>query len=433
MLDIVQVRPGSLAERLGLEPGDTVLSVNGEKVNDLIDFKFLTAEEVIILAVKKRSGSTVCLKLLKTPDADPGLEFPLFPIKRCRNRCIFCFVDQMPPGCRKSLYVKDDDFRASFLYGNYITLCSLTDSDRGRIFRQRLSPLYISVHTTDPDLRSRMLGNQNAPDIMAELRRLAAGGIRIHAQIVLCPGINDGKRLTKTLEDLAGLAPAVSSIAVVPVGLTSHRKGLSPLKPFTRAQARAVLKTVAALGKSYKRKFGTRLVFAADEFFIKAGEPVPPAVFYEDFPQIENGVGMVADFMRKASSTRLPSRIAPLQATLVTGASFGPTLKSLLRRFGTIEGLTVRPVIVPNRFFGPSVTVAGLLTGGDILSALRGKKLGDLVVIPSNALKEDEDVFLDGMSLAELQKALIVPVQRADTLVEVLDAVRSKTSEGEKP
>ena len=227
-------------------------------------------------------------------DDSLGLVFASLRITRCRNKCIFCFVDQMPPGCRKTLYVKDDDYRASFLYGNFITLGALSESDWERIFRLRLSPLYISVHTTDPALRAVMLRNKRSVDIMEGLRRLAAGGIKIHAQIVLCPGINDGDHLKRTITDLAGLFPAVSSVAAVPVGLTTHRKGLFPLRTFTRGEARSVLELIGRFEEGFKRRFGTRFVFASDEFYIKADAQIPPPSFYEDFPQIENGVGMVS-------------------------------------------------------------------------------------------------------------------------------------------
>jgi putative radical SAM enzyme (TIGR03279 family) len=255
---------------------------------------------------------------------------------------------------------------------------------------------------------------------MSSLKRLAAGGIRMHTQIVLSPGINDGPHLLKTVEDLAGLFPAVSSIAVVPVGLTAFRKGLFPLKPFTKREARIVIEDIKPLGARYKKQFGMRLVFASDEFYVKAGEPVPPASFYEDFPQRENGVGMVAEFLREVSRTRLPSKLAPVRVTLVTGVSFSGILRKIAGRLNKIEGVSLQQITVRNRFFGPSVTVAGLLTGGDILQALRGKKLGDMVLIPENALKDEDDVFLDGMHLDQLKEMLMVDIHRAGTFNEVL-------------
>ncbi|MEK6698322.1 MAG: DUF512 domain-containing protein [Nitrospirota bacterium] len=430
MLEIARVLPGSAAARLGLASGDALISVNGEEINDCIDYAFTIADEHPSLVVKKKGGSLVETAVPKEPDDDLGLEFAPLRVRRCRNRCVFCFVDQMPKGCRRSLYVKDDDFRASFLFGNYITLGALTEDDWDRIFSRRLSPLYVSVHATDPSLRSFILGNRKAPDIMAGLKRLAAGGIRMHTQIVTCPGINDGPHLARTVEDLAGLFPAVASIAVVPVGLTAHRKGLFPLKAFTSRGAKALLESVEGLGAKYKKKFGARLVFASDEFYIKAGEPTPPASFYEDFPQIENGVGMVAEFLGDARRTKLPARIASRTVTIVTGVSFGAILKGVLQRLNRVKGVSIRLVTVKNRFFGPSVTVAGLLTGQDILKALRGRNPGALVVVPAHAVKEDEDVFLDNMTLAHLERALGAPVRTAGTLRELVAALRGEEDRG---
>ena len=428
MLEIAHILPGSAAEELGLKAGDVLDSVNGKEVHDVIDYRFLVADERVILAFHTKDGTARRLIIGKDSDDNLGLVFPPFNITRCRNRCIFCFVDQMPPGTRKSLHIKDDDFRASFLHGNYITLGALSEHDWERIFQERLSPLYISVHTTDHALRTFILGNKKAPDILASMNRLAAGGIMMHTQIVLCPGINDGDHLQKTLDDLSGLFPAVASIAVVPVGLTSFRKKLFPLRSFTRSEARAVIELVTRLGSRFKRNLGTRLVFASDEFFIKAGEPFPPLSFYEDLPQKENGVGMVSEFLRDASRTRIPKKAAPIQVTLVTGVSFGKILKHSLERLKTVDGPRIRLVTAQNHFFGSSVTVAGLLTGQDILRALKGRRLGDLVVIPSGALKEDEDLFLDNMRLEQLEQALSVKVRKADTFSELVAILRGEGS-----
>lgn len=426
MLEIVNVLPGSTAARLGLQRGDSIVSINGEDINDVIDFQFSAADERLRLVVQKQDGRKKKLTVDKEPDDNLGLDLSPLRIRRCHNKCIFCFVDQMPAGCRKSLYVKDDDFRASFLYGNYITLGSLSEADWARIFRQRLSPLYISVHSTEPDLRAFILNNKKTTDIMSRLKRLAAGGIRMHTQIVLSPGINDRSHLLRTVEDLAGLFPAVSSIAVVPVGLTAFRKGLFPLKSYTRLEARSVIKDIEPLGERYKKRFGTRLVFASDEFYIKAGEPVPPASFYEDFPQRENGVGMIAEFLRDVSRTRLPAKLAPVRVTLVTGVSFSSILKKIADKLNKIEGVSLKQITVKNRFFGPTVTVTGLLTGGDILHALRGKELGDMVLIPENALKDEDDIFLDGMRLDQLKEELMPNIHKAGTFNEMLAWLGSK-------
>jgi len=426
LLEIARVAPGSIADGLGLQPGDRIISINGEAIGDVIDYRFSVADERISLTVKKQSGALKTFRIRKSADDDLGIELPPLTIKRCRNHCIFCFVDQMPSACRRSLYVKDDDFRASFLYGNYITLGTLSEQDLERIFKQRLSPLYISVHTTEPELRSFMLGNRKAPDIMALMKRLAAGGIRMHTQIVTCPGVNDGRHLAKTIEDVAQLFPAVMSIAAVPVGVTAYRAGLYPVKVFTRNGARAVLKTIDTFSARYRRKFGTRLVFASDEFYIKAGAPFPSAASYEEFPQLENGVGMVAEFLREAARTRVPVSVPRQKVTIVTGASFGTLLKTALERLQGVKGLTLRRVVVKNRFFGPSVTVTGLLSGGDIVRALKGKQLGDLVLIPANSLKDDEHIFLDNMGLDRMERLLGVPVRMVTGFRNLVDILRGK-------
>lgn len=429
MVEIENILPGSSAAGLGLKRGDVLVSINNKDVDDCIGYRFLVADERIKLVVRRQNGTTKTFTIDKDPDDNLGIECAPFRMKRCRNRCIFCFVDQMPANCRKSLYIKDDDYRASFLYGNYITLGALSEPDWERIFNQRLSPLYISVHTTDPALRSFMLGNKKVPDIMESMKRLAAGGIRMHAQIVLCPGINDGLHLQKTLNDLAGLFPAIMSIAVVPVGLTAFRKKAFALRTFTRQEARVVVTSVTEFGARFKKQFGTRLAYPSDEFYIKAGVPIPSPSFYEDFPQIENGVGMVADFLREVSRTKLPKKIAPIKATVISGVSFSTILKSILERLRSLEGVRIRHVTVVNKFFGPSVTVTGLLTGRDILSALQGKRLGDLVLVPAVALKNDEDVFLDNMSLAELSCALSVKVVKVESYQQMIAVLRSEGSQ----
>lgn len=406
MIKVVSVYKNGYAARLGIEAGDTILAVNRSEVRDIIDFIFSTEDERYTLKFSKQSGEVRRVSVRRPPGVPIGLELEPLRIRRCRNRCIFCFVDQMPAGLRPTLYIKDDDFRASFLYGNFVTLCNLTDEDKKRITSQRLSPLYVSVHSTDPKLRSFILGNPSPPDIMDELRGLARAKIAIHAQIVLCPGINDGVHLERTIQDLSGLFPAVASIAVVPVGLTAHRKGLFHLTPVDAEAAAIVLDQVERLGRYFMKEYGTRLVFASDEFYIKAGRRIPSASYYEGFPQIENGVGMVSLFLQKASKVRLPSSVSAVAVTVVTGVSFGPILKNRIERLRRVKGLDIEQVAVENKFFGEMVTVAGLLTGKDIIDALKGRRLGDVVVIPAACLKEDDGVLLDGMMLADLEEGL---------------------------
>ncbi len=430
MLEILTVLPESIAAQSGFKPGDRIVSINGEDVCDDIDYKFFVADEHIIVKLRTKQGRLRTYAIDKAPDDTLGIEFAPINIKRCRNKCIFCFVDQMPAGCRKSLYIKDDDFRASFLHGNYITLGSLSEADWARIFKQRLSPLYISVHTTDPLLRSFILGNSKAPDIMASMRRLAAGGIRMHTQIVLCPGVNDGHYLERTLDDLSGLFPAVASVAVVPVGITSHRNDLFPLGKFSRREARAVLDMTVQFGKACKKQFGSRFVYASDEFYIQAGEVFPSASFYEDFPQIENGVGMVSTFLREVSRTRVPARVQPVKITIATGVSFSKVLKDIMPRLRKVRGAEINLVTVKNVFFGPLVTVAGLLTGSDLVKALQNRPLGDRLLIPATMLKEEEDVFLDDMTLSQLEERLNIAITPVAGFRKLMNAIRGNGRAG---
>lgn len=421
MLEISRVLPGSTADRHGLKRGDLLVSVNGNVVNDSIDFLFHASEERLSLVVTGQNGVYRKLRIVKDPDDTLGVEFPPLTIRRCRNKCIFCFVDQMPPGCRRSLYVKDDDYRASFLYGNYITLGNLNEEDWERIFTQRLSPLYISVHATEPALRTSLMRNKNAPDIMASMKRLAAGGIRMHTQIVLSPGINDGGHLLKTIDDIAGLFPAVLSIAVVPVGITGHRDGLFPLRPFKPSEAIQIVEAVQSIARRFKKKLGTRVVYPSDEFYIKARSPFPPLSSYEDLPQIENGVGMVASFLHEAKQTRIPRRGRPITITAVTGVSFSPILKDVLKRLKGTAGVSVKVVTARNTLFGPPVTVSGLLSGRDILAAVKGKRLGSFLLIPSNTLNEDENIFLDNMKIADVEAVVGIPVYPVSTFGDVVN------------
>ncbi len=410
MIAVFSVVPGSLGDRGGINPGDRIESVNGIAVRDVIDYQFLTAEETLELGIISKRGSRKRLQIAKKIDESLGIVFPPIPVRRCRNRCIFCFVDQMPTGCRKSLYVKDDDYRASFLFGNYITLGNLLEEDWDRIFSQRLSPLYLSVHTTDPDLRRFMLGNPKAPDIMTAIQRLADRGIRIHTQIVVCPSVNDGSHLLKSVKDLALFYPSVQSIAAVPVGLTEHRSGLFPLRKFRLAEARRIVKDLEKLGNAFRNKLGTRLVYPSDEFYLAAGRPVPQSVFYEDFPQIENGVGMIADFLHDARKVRFQKRVPRTKITIVTGRSFAPVLKKTLDRI-SVTGLTLKVIAAKNYFFGSTVTVSGLLTGADIIQSIRGKKLGDALIIPASCVRDEDGLFLDDQSFADIQRAANVPVR----------------------
>lgn len=409
---IARVAEGGPAHRAGIRKGDALLAVNGHEINDVIDYMFHN-DAPELNAAFLRDGRRLRRKLKLGGSEGPGMELGHFRTKTCRNKCIFCFVMQLPKGLRRPLYVKDEDYRMSFLYGNYVTLTNLSAEDRERIARQRLSPLYISVHSTDDELRRKMLGNPNAPGIMEELHFFAENQIRMHIQIVLCPGINDGKALRNTLNDLKGLYPYVSSVAVVPVGLTAHRK--IPLRPVGRADAERALDAIEAYARVLKKQHGEPLVYGSDELYIKAGRPFPPLSHYGDLPQIENGVGMVPLFLSEAKkifkSIPHPRKLIPLSEPVkryltFTGASFYPYLAEFLMGLGK-KGLSITPVKVENDFFGHSVTVTGLLTGGDVIKTLSGKTKGfDMLLIPDCVLREGGEVFLDDVSVKEIESAL---------------------------
>ncbi len=413
---VLRVRPGSVAAGAGLRAGDRLVRVNGHALRDLIDFHLQAAEPRLRLDVE-REGRTVALVLDRVPGRDLGIECePPRPgeISTCANQCVFCFIHQLPKGLRRSLYVKDDDYRLSFLHGNYITLTDLPEGEIQRILDQRLSPLYISVHATDPDLRRFLLGNPRTirGDLLERMGRLARGGIRMHAQIVLCPGLNDGPHLERTVRDLAALHPGVATVAVVPVGLTRHRQGLFPLRPVTAVEARAALAAIHAWQAEFRERLGTRLVFAADELYLQAGVPIPPAAAYEGYPVVEDGVGLVRrfedEFLRIARGQPRPPS-GPRRVTVVTGELFAPVLRRLLETL-EVPQLGVDVVPVPNEFFGRSISVAGLLTGQDIARTLTGRVLGERVLVPDVALRETGGVFLDDLTPADLARHLGVPV-----------------------
>jgi putative radical SAM enzyme (TIGR03279 family) len=404
---IASVERGGIADCIGLLPGDEIPAINGHELHDSIDYRFCASDEFISLTVRRGTTDTT-YEIEKDPDDLLGVEFTdeLFDgIRTCGARCVFCFVEQLPKGMRKSLYLKDDDYRLSFLHGNYVTLANVTDSDLQRIAAQRLSPLYISVHTSDDSLRRQMLG-RDAPSILNQIDILAEARITMHTQIVLCPGINDGSYLIDTIRKLSARYPFVQSIAVVPVGLTSHRDGKKHIRQVDEDNARRVLRIVGIEQKRLLGENGSRTVWAADEFYLKAGKPVPVSSIYEGYPQLGNGVGVVRRFVDSGRWARAVLRKefrGSLRGTLVTGTLAAPILARWASSLD-IPGLRLDVVAVTNWLLGDSVTVAGLMAGRDVIDQLKGKELGDVVFVPDIALRDG--VFLDDVTHEDVAKAL---------------------------
>jgi putative radical SAM enzyme (TIGR03279 family) len=409
-MKIKSVVAGSIASVHDISVDDQILEINGHSLEDIVDYRFLSADHLLRLKLKSKAGRLKLVSVKKAPDEDLGLEFHPMRYKSCRNNCIFCFVHQLPKGLRRALYFKDEDFRLSFLHGNFITLTNTLDNDIQRIVGQRLSPLYISVHATDGGLRQKILGNPNIPEIMPLVKRLAEARIQMHTQIVVCPGINDGRYLEKSVEDLSALYPHVKSLAVVPVGLTKFREKLPEIKPVGVASSRKIVQLVDNRQRHFRRKLGCGFVYAADELFIKAGLEIPGARYYDEFDQAENGVGMMRKFLDtfKSKRKRLPRGLKrKLSLAMVTGVSaFGLMEQIVQEHFSSIRGLKVRVVPVKNDFFGRSVTVGGLLAGADVISALRQKKnIGDVILLPPNCVNED-GLFLDDLAPRDIERAL---------------------------
>lgn len=411
---LTAVAPGSAAERAGLKAGDLLLAVDGTPLSDAIDLVYATAEPRFTLTVQGPRGRLRRVTLERPSGVAWGGAVAPPPVKHCGNRCVFCFVDQMPSGLRPSLYVKDEDYRHSFLYGNYIALSNCTDADLERILRLRLSPLYISVHATDPEVRARLLGRKRPQPILPWLRRLGQGGIQLHTQIVLCPGWNDGAVLRRTIEDLAGMGPAVRSIAVVPVGLTRHRRGLTRLRPITLPWARQVLRQVQAWQERFWAERKTRLVWPTDEWYLRTRTPIPMAATYEGFPQLENGVGIVRNFLDDMTCAlrHRPQKVEPRRLWLATGQLAAATVRQALRPLNRVRGLTLKVLGIPNRLFGASVGVTGLLSGQDLLAALAPRvHPGDGVLLSGEPLRHASTRFLDDLTVPALSRKLGVPVK----------------------
>lgn len=418
MTAVKSVDPGSPAHRAGVRPGETLTHINGHPVVDVLDYKFYSYDPRLELTLKSPEGTVRTLRLRKGEGDDLGLEFETYLMDKarsCANRCVFCFVDQMPPGMRKSLYFKDDDARLSFLLGNYLTLTNLSPREVQRIIDLRISPINVSVHTTNRRLREEMLQNPRSGKGIDIMERFAQHHITMNCQIVSCPGINDGPELDKTLADLSAMYPEVNSVSVVPVGVTKYREGLYPLKIYTRDTAAALVDQVEAFAARHLEECGTRLVWCSDEFYLLAGRDLPPEDYFEDFTQLDNGVGMLTLLSREFGRALDLMEQSELERThpfsIATGVSAAPFLAKLVgqaqEKCGTIAG-QVYPIV--NHFFGETITVAGLVTGRDLIDQLRGKKLGERLLIPASMLRSGENVFLDDVTTADVERALGVPV-----------------------
>ncbi len=420
MVKITDVTRGSRAERQGILAGDILIAINNNEIRDVLDYRFYLTEEKVNLLLS-RDGKEYEISIKKGEYDDIGLEFetPLMDEKHsCKNKCIFCFIDQNPEGLRESLYFKDDDSRLSFIHGNYVTLTNMTQSDVDRIIKMRMSPINISVHTTNPELRVRMMKNKHSGEVLKYLNDFANAGLSMCGQIVLCRGVNDGDELLRSMRDLAALYPAMTSVAIVPAGLTKFREKLYPLTDFTAEESGQIIDMINAFGEEQKAIYGSRIFYAADEFYLKAGREIPDRDYYEDYPQLENGVGMlrscrdefemaledIRDFSVKLSEERTVS--------LVTGTASYNTIKAQVDKLVAIcPKLTVNIYKIFNNFFGTSITVSGLLTGRDIFDQIKDKPIGDELLIPGNCLRHGEDVFLCGMTVGELSEALGVTVK----------------------
>ena len=413
-LVIAHVEPDSLAAELGLQPGDVLLSIDGKRVSDTLDYRFRISEPEVEVTIQ-RDDQIWTFTVKKEPYDLLGVDFQndlADKIHTCNNKCVFCFIHQMPKGMRRSLYVKDDDFRLSFLHGNYVTLTNLTEEELERIVEQKLTPMYVSVHATDPELRGRLLGKREAVPILPILDRLHDGGVDVHAQIVLCPGWNDGDALRQTLSDLARLHPALTgkragtlSVAIVPVGLTKFRRNLPPLSPPDRPYAQRFIREVRAMEHHFQKGLGTRFAFLSDEWFFLAGQPIPGRYYYEDFPQLDDGVGTVRLFLERAYAVarRLPAALPrPVRATLVTGELPAAVIGRFAQTLQRVQGVELNVCVVKNHFFGGTVNVAGLITAQDVAAALARFPTHPTVILPTVCLR-DGFLFLDDVTLTQLQ------------------------------
>lgn len=422
MVTISSVRAGSPAAKKGIMAGDILVSVNGHEIKDVLDYRFYIDEKQLTLLLH-RGAELLTVKMRKKDYEDPGMEFETFLMdtqNTCKNKCVFCFIDQNPTGMRDSIYFKDDDSRMSFLMGSYVTLTNLTEADVDRIIAMHMSPIHISVHTTDPELRVKMMKNKHAGEVLSYLRRFADAGIALECQIVLCKGLNDGEHLVRTMNDLCAYLPALSTCSIVPCGLTCHRAGLYPLEPFSPEDCAAVLDLVAETQDACMAQYGRAVFYCSDEFYLKAGRAFPDGAFYGEYAQIENGVGMIPsmrdEFSHRMSDLTDAERGIVRTVSVATGYAAYPFLSSLCTRLEKeIPGLEICIYPIRNDFFGENITVAGLVTGRDLTKQLSGKALGETLYIPDVMLRHERDLFLCGTSVGDVEAALGVPLSVVET------------------
>lgn len=414
---IKDIVPGSIAEEMEIEPGDYLVSINDEEIKDILDYKFQIFDEYITLVIEKKNGEEWDLEIEKEANEDLGIIFPEQLIEKprsCANKCIFCFMDQLPDKVRNTLVFKDDDFRLSFITGNYVTLTNSGYKDLDRIIRYHLSPINISVHATDPEVRSMMLNNKTAYKVMEYIKYLTEHDIKINAQIVLCPNINDGKVLDKTIKELSEYAPNLQCIAIVPVGLTKYREGLYPLTVFDKEGASRTIDQINGWQAKFREKYGFNLVYLADEFYVKAEREIPKFKDYDDFPQLGDGIGMLAYFKKNFDSYL--KRFKPKKVNKVVSIASGKIVYNFMRaRMDELEkkfeGLKINLYPIENTFFGPEITVTGLITGGDLITQLKDKELGEYLILCGDMLKDDADIFLDDVTLDEVKEKLNIEIK----------------------
>ena len=433
---VKSIVPGSIAEEMGIEPGDKLLSIDGHEIEDIFDYQYYVEAEELLLLIEKPDGEQWELEIEKEEDETLGIEFGeglMDEYRSCRNKCIFCFIDQMPQGMRDTLYFKDDDSRLSFLQGNYVTLTNMSDHDIQRIIKYRLEPINISFQTTNPELRCRMLHNRFAGDALKKVDELYRGGIEMNGQIVLCKGINDGEELERSIRDLTGYLPLLKSVSVVPVGLSKYREGLYPLEPFTKEDAREVLSVIHKWQEKLYREYGLHFIHAGDEWYLLAEEELPEEERYDGYLQLENGVGMLRLLFNEFSEgyEALEGDDRTGEIALATGKLAFPCLREMAYQMEKkFPGLKIHVYEIRNDFFGERITVSGLITGQDLVNQLKGRNLGGRLLIPCNMLKADEDIFLDDYTVKEVSDALQVPVDIVKSSGQDLIDAFLKASEG---